>query len=154
MLPSSHLHVPPGVNYLTLSSGGEQMRISSGLIAQTGSTLGWRGGGQAGSVLHSSVFSMHWFSLICSFRAGTQANGLTGVAAKAPLASGSHGILTLHGRPFGKDGDGPFGHPLLANHGGDFGAPAVRTHPQEVTRLVVPLCRSQNAPVRREQNPL
>lgn len=68
------------------------------------------------------------------------------MAANALLA-----LLTLHGRPFGEDRDGPLRHPLLANHGGDFGAPAVRTHPQEVTRLVVPLRRCENTPAGREK---
>lgn len=68
------------------------------------------------------------------------------MAANALLA-----LLTLHGRPFGEDGDGPLRHPLLANHGGDLGAPAVRPHPQEVTRLVVPLRRRENTPAGRGQ---
>lgn len=53
--------------------------------------------------------------------------------------------LTIHGCSFGKDGDGSLGHSLLANHRGDFGTPAVWTHPQEVTRLVAPFGCIQNS---------
>lgn len=56
-------------------------------------------------------------------------------------------ILTIHRCPFGKNCDGPLGHPLLANHRGDLGPPAVWTHPQEVTRLVVPFSCIQNSSV-------
>lgn len=121
------------------------MRISSGLIAQTVSKQGWRGG-VSWELLGSSDVSFNHFSLICSLRTGTHSieNSLTAAAAKAALAGS---ILTLHGRPFGENGDGAFSHPLLANHGGDLGAPTVRPHPQEVTRLVVPLGRSEDASV-------
>lgn len=53
--------------------------------------------------------------------------------------------LTINGCSFGKDGDGSLGHSLLANHGGDFGPPAVWTHPQEVTCLVAPFGCIQNS---------
>lgn len=46
--------------------------------------------------------------------------------------------LTVHRRSLGEDGDGSFGHPLLTDHGRDLGSPAVRAHPQEVTRVVAP----------------
>lgn len=54
--------------------------------------------------------------------------------------------LTLHRRPLGENGDGALGHLLLLDHWGDFGAPAVRAHPQEVTRQVVAIGCSQNSP--------
>lgn len=55
--------------------------------------------------------------------------------------------LTVHRCSFGKDRDGSLGHSLLANHGRDFGTPAVRTHPEEVTRLVVPFSCVENSSV-------
>lgn len=55
--------------------------------------------------------------------------------------------LTVHRRPLGEDGDGAVGHSLLLDHGRDLGAPAVRSHPQEVTREVVALRRVQDSPV-------
>ncbi len=45
-------------------------------------------------------------------------------------------VRTLHRGTFGQDGNGSFCHSLLLNDRWNLGAPAVRPHPQEMTRLV------------------
>lgn len=55
-------------------------------------------------------------------------------------------ILTIHRRPLREDGDSTFCHPLLLDHRRDLRAPAVRAHPQEVTRQVVTFRSVQYSP--------
>lgn len=51
--------------------------------------------------------------------------------------------------PLGQDGDGTLGHLLQVQDRGDLGAPAVRAHPDEMSRLVRPLGRLQHPPAER-----
>lgn len=54
-------------------------------------------------------------------------------------------LQTLDRGSFGQDGDGSIRHCLLLDDRWDLGAPAVRAHPQKMTRLIVPLGRIQDS---------
>lgn len=56
------------------------------------------------------------------------------------------GRVTFNGLSFGQDGDGTLCHFLLVEDRGDFGSPAVRTHPDEMARLIGCFCRLKEPP--------
>lgn len=55
--------------------------------------------------------------------------------------------LTFNGLSFGEDGDGTFGHFLLAEDWRDFGSPAVWTHPDEMACLIGHFCCLKEPPL-------
>lgn len=71
------------------------------------------------------------------------------------VAKGSRRIVaivvnTFDGLSFGQDGDGAFCHLFLVQNWGDFGAPAVWTHPNEMTCLIGLLCCLKEPPLRQK----
>lgn len=141
---SCQLCVPQGVNHPTGSPDKEQMRIS--LPAEwrenRSPAVIWSEGTLVDFAPRFGSFPL-FYPLIWPIRLGTRF--LSGKKSRPSAFLFRSSCLTVHWCPLGKDGDGSLGHSLLANHGRDFGSPAVGAHPQEVARLVAPLCRIQNS---------
>lgn len=61
-------------------------------------------------------------------------------------------VCTFDGLTLGQNGDCPLRHLLLVYYRGDLWAPAVRAHPDEMTRLVGLFSRMEEPPAKKREN--